>query len=183
MLQFTYLPNGNLQITTDTADVLLQELMNQFSQGMSVVPRSLVPRNAYTPTMKLVVTATANVPKLLNPSYQSYEISPITVKVIARDADSFFVGMQDMYNLGYNYSAGSAVMAFGSYSAVSSQDVAGEQPDPTPVSDDVPTFNLDVALSYNSKEEVIAYCEQYGIEVDKRKTLAKIQNWLQSQYF
>lgn len=181
MLQFTNLPNGDMQITADSSDALLFEVMKQFGQGMVVVPRSYVPRAAFTNRQRLVVTSKENAAKLVNAAYQVYEISPITIKVIARDADSFFVAMQEVHEKGYVFQTGSATLTFGSYSAVSRLQDAVPSADETPVSDTVPNFDMSVAMSFNSKEELIAYCEQFGIEVDKRKTLTTIQNWLQAK--
>lgn len=180
MLQFSHLQNGDLQITCGTADHLLNELMKQLAQGMLYVPRSFVPRNVYTPSCRLAVGHHTSVAKVINPSCDTYEISPISRKIIARNAEDFFGGVQASFADGFTYSPGSANLTFGSYSAVMTKaDVAEAQE--TPVTQDVPTFDLSVAIALQSKEEIISYCEQFGIKVDARKTLPKIINWLKGQ--
>lgn len=181
MLQFSYLPNGDLQITTDTADGLLNELFNQYSQKMVYSPRSYVARNIYSNCFRIAVAHAATTPKKLNTNCDIYEISPLRRKIISRDAESFFAVLSQACDEGFSYSAGSANLNFGSYSAVIEKIQAVPVNDPAPVTDPIPEFDLSVALALQTKEEVIAYCEKFGIKVDARKTLPKIQNWLQAQ--
>lgn len=182
MLQFTNLPNGDIQIMTDTADNLVRELFVQFNQQMAVVPNTYIPRNLYTPYMRITISNENNVPKLLNPATELFEISPLTVKLVSRNTSSFFYTLKDMAKQGYTYRDGSANLPLNSYSVMLNKPGAA---DVTPVeqlavnTDD--SFQLDIALAKETKEELIAYCEKFGISVDGRKTMAKIKNWLKTQ--
>lgn len=184
MLQFSYLPNGDLVITCDTTDGLIKEFFVQLPQGMMYVPRSYVPKSTYNYTCRIVMTAAGNAPTLSEPNADIYDISPITRKLIARNTESFFAALQDQYSKGYTYSEGSAKMGLGSNSAVlqkidaSAQAVAEAEKADT---ENLDSFSLDTALAMSSKKDIVLYTEKYGIKVDSTKTLASIKNWLKAQ--
>lgn len=184
MLQFSQLGNGDLIVTADTPDTLLKELFVQLPQGMMYVPRSYVPRSVYSFTCRMTLTATGNAAKLVNPNGDTYEISPISRKIISRDTESFFAMLQIQFEQGYAYSEGSAAMGFGSNSAVLQKvnTVATPATNTTESSlEQIDQFDLDTALAMSSKEDLVVYCDKYGIKVDSRKTLASLQNWLKGQ--
>lgn len=181
MLQFSYLNNGDIQLSCDTSDNLVAELFNQFAQGLVCVPHTFVGRSVYTNVCRVALTRAENSPKLVNPSYDVYEISPITRKLISRNVEHFFAGLVTQSQEGYGYVTGSATMSFGAYSVVLTKVESKTQSEPTPVMESIEAFDISVALTLQSKEEVIAYCEQFGIAVDKRMSLPKLQNWLQAK--
>ncbi|AZV02106.1 hypothetical protein Arno162_66 [Pectobacterium phage Arno162] len=181
MVSFSYLPNGNIRFSTNTSDELLTELFKQFGQDMVFVPRSFVMKTVNNYQTSLTVTHVGNAPTLLNPSYEMYEISPLTRKLVSRDSEGFFAALLLQYREGYIYKPSTASLSFGSYVAFLSKIEGMDEPPPPPVINDVESFNLDVALSFQTKEELVAYCESYGIEIDKRKTLPKLQNWLKAK--
>lgn len=184
MLQFSLLSNGDLIVTTDTTDALLKELFVQIGQGMMYVPRSYVPRSVYSYTCRITMTAKGNAATLVNPNCDVYEISPISRKLIARDTESFFAALQIQFDEGYVYSPGSASMAYGGNSAVLQKvnTVATPATDTTAHTlEQIDQFDLDTALAMTSKEDLVVYCDKYGIKVDSRKSLASLQNWLKGQ--
>lgn len=184
MLQFSYLPNGDLVVTCDTTDGLIKEFFVQLPQGMMYVPRSYVPKSTYNYTCRMTLTSVGNAPVLAEPNVDIYDVSPVTRKLIARNTESFFAALQDQYSKGYTYSEGSAKMGVASNSAVlqkidaSSQAVAEAKEADTEKLD---TFNLDTALALSTKKDLVTYCEKYGLTVDSSKTTASIKNWLKAQ--
>lgn len=181
MLQYTYLSNGDTQVTCGTSDELLKELVNQFSNDMTYVPYSFVSRSVYNPTTRLNVRhKSSNVVKV-NSACDIFEISPITRKIIARDAESFFACLTQQFEEGFYYSSGSANLAYGSYSAVVTSSADDFEVSPEMLDAEVETFDLDTAMAIQTKDELVQYCERFGIKVDARKSLTKIQNWLQAQ--
>lgn len=181
MVQFTHLPNGNLQFTSRLGDEILRELCRQCKQGMVYAPQSFTPRNIYNENMKIQVISASSAPTLVNPNVDIYEVSPIKRKIIARSAESFFAAFQQQVAGGYEYVEGTAQLVFGAYSAV--MQVASTSTQEVHVDSDVPTFQVDVALTLPTKEALIEYCERFGIKIDARKSLPKIQNWLKAQSF
>lgn len=181
MLQYTYLPNGDTQVTCGTSDELLKELTNQFSNEMTYVPYSFVSRSVMNPTTRLSVRHVSSNPTKVNPACDVFEISPITRKIIARDSESFFACLTQQFEQGFRYSAGSANLTYGSYSAVVTNAAEGSEEPVEVVDEAIETFDLDTALSIQTKEELVEYCERFGIKVDARKSLTKIYNWLQAQ--
>lgn len=184
MLQFSQLGNGDLIITSDTTDGLLKELFVQLPQGMMYVPRSYVPRSVYSYTCRITMTANGNAAKLVNPNCDVYEISPISRKLIARDVESFFAALQKQFEEGYAYSEGSAAMGFGSNSAVlqkiNSVSTPATEADESNL-EQISEFDLNTALAMGSKEDLVVYCDKYGIKVDARKSLPSLKNWLKGQ--
>lgn len=184
MLQFSHLSNGDLVVTSDTTDTLVKELFVQLPQGMMYVPRSYVPRSVYSYTCRMTLTAKGNAATLANPNCDVYDISPISRKLIARDVESFFAELQKQYDDGYTYSEGSASMGYGSNSAVLQKiESLSQQPpvDVSPQVERIDQFDLDTALAMENKQDLLVYCDRYGIKVDARKSLGSIKNWLKAQ--
>lgn len=179
MLQYTYLSNGDTQITCGTSDELLKELASQFSNEMTYVPYTFVSRSMTNHTTRLNVHHKSSNVQMLNPACDVFEVSPITRKLISRDAESFFACLTKQFEEGFEYSEGSANLTYGSYSSVVTKCTAQVSLN-TPVPP-VPLFDLSVALCLQSKDELVAYCEQFGVKIDARKSLPKIRNWLQAQ--
>lgn len=185
MLQFSHLTNGDLVVTSDTTDVLINELFVQLPQGMVYVPRSYVPKSPYNYTCRMTLTGTGRVPPLATINVDVYEISPISRKVIARDVESFFASLQNQYKDGFTYSAGSVNMGYGSNSAVVQkiETVGTVTPEAAQVSEyeEINEFSLETALSIENKDNLLVYLDKYGIKADARKSLASLQNWLKAQ--
>lgn len=184
MLQFSYLPNGDLVVMCDTTDGLIKEFFVQLPQGMMYVPHSYVPKSTYNYTCRLTMTAVGNAPTLSEPNGDIYDISPITRKIIARSTEAFFAILYDQYGKGYTYSEGSAKMGLATNTAVL-QKMTATSKELSEVKDDVnvtsESFDLDTALSLSTKKDLVSYCEKFGLAVDTTKTLASIKNWLKAQ--
>lgn len=182
MLQYTNLPNGDIQIMTDTADNLVRELFVQFNQHMAVVPNTYIPRNMYTPYMRITISNENNVPGMINPATELFDISPVAVKLVSRNTSSFFFTLKEMAKQGYTYRDESAKLPLNSYSVILNKPgIAETTPVEQLMSNDEDSFQLDIALAKETKEELLAYCEKFGVSVDGRKTMAKIKNWLKTQ--
>lgn len=180
MLQYTYLPNGDLRITTDTSDGLVREMVNQSKQDMVYIPNTFIPYNINNPICRANVRNRAQVPTLVNPSYQVYDISPVRRRLVTRDPESFFTMLYKQLDDGYDFEDGTAKMTFGSYSAYFNK---VETPvNVEPVQEEfVQTFDIDTALAIDDKDELVSYAQKFGIELDKRKTLPKLKNWLKAK--
>lgn len=184
MLQFSYLPNGDLVVMCDTTDGLIKEFFVQLNQGLMYVPHSYVPKSTYNYTCRLTLTAIGNAPTLAEPNGDIYDISPITRKIIARSTEAFFAILQDQSTKGYTYSDGSAKMGLATNTAVlqkvnaTARELSEVKEDDTVNSE---SFDLDTALSLSTKKDLVSYCEKFGLTVDTTKSVASIKNWLKAQ--
>lgn len=198
-VQRTFNTDESVTLSGTTALELIGEMYNQIGQGFKYVPDSFVAKTPFNPNFKVTVKQDAEELS-----------SDVTVhRTDLKDGDSIIHSpnaeslLRILSNALVKQQSGATIksvtMTLGAYSATVSgltDEVAEEIPaTPDDSQDDIEPlfktndeepvktlepFDMSIAMSKQSKEELVEYVEKYGISLDKRRNLAAMQNQLQT---
>lgn len=198
-VQRTFNTDESVTLSGTTALELIGEMYNQIGQGFKYVPNSFVAKTPFNPNFKVTVKQDAEELS-----------SDVTVhRTDLKDGDSIIHSpnaeslLRTLSNALVKQQSGATIksvtMTLGAYSATVSgltDEVAEEIPaTPEDSQDDIEplfktndeepvktleSFDMSIAMSKQSKEELVEYVEKYGISLDKRRNLAAMQNQLQT---
>lgn len=198
-VQRTFNTDESVTLSGTTALELIGEMYNQIGQGFKYVPNSFVAKTPFNPNFKVTVKQDAEELS-----------SDVTVyRTNLKDGDSIIHSpnaeslLRTLSNALVKQQSGATIksvtMTLGAYSATVSgltDEVAEEIPaTPDDSQDDIEPlfktndeepvktlepFDMSIAMSKQSKEELVEYVEKYGISLDKRRNLAAMQNQLQT---
>lgn len=198
-VQRTFNTDESVTLSGTTALELIGEMYNQIGQGFKYVPNSFVAKTPFNPNFKVTVKQDAEELS-----------SDVTVhRTDLKDGDSIIHSpnaeslLRTLSNALIKQQSGATIksvtMTLGAYSATVSgltDEVAEEIPaTPDDSQDDIEPlfktndeepvktlepFDMSIAMSKQSKEELVEYVEKYGISLDKRRNLAAMQNQLQT---
>lgn len=198
-VQRTFNTDESVTLSGTTALELIGEMYNQIGQGFKYVPNSFVAKTPFNPNFKVTVKQDA----------EELSSDVAVHRTDLKDGDSIIHSpnaeslLRTLSNALIKQQSGATIksvtMTLGAYSATVSgltDEVAEEIPatpddsqdDIEPLSktnDDEPVktlepFDMSIAMSKQSKEELVEYVEKYGISLDKRRNLAAMQNQLQT---
>ncbi|XAO54204.1 hypothetical protein [Yersinia phage vB_YenM_P778] len=183
MLNYTHFDNGDMTIRTDSAETLLTELEKQTNQGYTYIPDTVTMKSTYSNFLRIKIKVVTETESLNSYHADFVEFDDGTAKMIARDTTSFFKLFESKIKAGYTFVYGTAFLTSGAYScqfkAVAQR--TSPLPDDEPVQEPVAEFNLAHALALAEKNDLLEYCDKYGISLDKRKSLDKMKNELQTK--
>lgn len=198
-VQRTFNTDESVTLSGTTALELIGEMYNQIGQGFKYVPNSFVAKTPFNPNFKVTVKQDAE--------ELSSDVS--VHRTDLKDGDSIIHSpnaeslLRTLSNALVKQQSGATIksvtMTLGAYSATVSgltDEVAEEIPaTPDDSQDDIEPlfktndeepvktlepFDMSIAMSKQSKEELVEYVEKYGISLDKRRNLAAMQNQLQT---
>ncbi|AEJ81268.1 hypothetical protein Erwinia_phage_Rouille_00133 [Erwinia phage Rouille] len=199
-VQRTFNPDESVTLSGTTALELIGEMYNQIGQGFKYVPNTFVAKTPFNPNFKVTVKQ----------DIEEVSPDVIVHRTDLKDGDSIIHSpnaeslLRTLSNALIKQPTGatvkSATMTLGAYSATVnglSAEVSEQIPETVnePVQDDIEPlfktndedtvkssepFDMSIAMSKESKEELVEYVEKYGITLDKRRNLAAMQNQLQT---
>lgn len=198
-VQRTFNTDESVTLSGTTALELIGEMYNQIGQGFKYVPNSFVAKTPFNPNFKVTVKQDA----------EELSSDVAVHRTDLKDGDSIIHSpnaeslLRTLSNALIKQQSGatikSATMTLGAYSATVSG-LSGEVAEEIPVTPDdsqddieplfktndeepvksLEPFDMSIAMSKQSKEELVEYVEKYGISLDKRRNLAAMQNQLQT---
>lgn len=198
-VQRTFNTDESVTLSGTTALELIGEMYNQIGQGFKYVPNSFVAKTPFNPNFKVTVKQDA----------EELSSDVAVHRTDLKDGDSIIHSpnaeslLRTLSNALIKQQSGatikSATMTLGAYSATVSG-LTGEVAEEIPVTPDdsqddieplfktndeepvksLEPFDMSIAMSKQSKEELVEYVEKYGISLDKRRNLAAMQNQLQT---
>lgn len=198
-VQRTFNTDESVTLSGATALELIGEMYNQIGQGFKYVPNSFVAKTPFNPNFKVTVKQDA----------EELSSDVAVHRTDLKDGDSIIHSpnaeslLRTLSNALIKQQSGatikSATMTLGAYSATVSG-LSGEVAEEIPVTPDdsqddieplfktndeepvksLEPFDMSIAMSKQSKEELVEYVEKYGISLDKRRNLAAMQNQLQT---
>lgn len=198
-VQRTFNADESVTLSGTTALELIGEMYNQIGQGFKYVPNSFVAKTPFNPNFKVTVKQDA----------EELSSDVAVHRTDLKDGDSIIHSpnaeslLRTLSNALIKQQSGatikSATMTLGAYSATVSG-LTGEVAEEIPVTPDdsqddieplfktndeepvksLEPFDMSIAMSKQSKEELVEYVEKYGISLDKRRNLAAMQNQLQT---
>lgn len=198
-VQRTFNTDESVTLSGTTALELIGEMYNQIGQGFKYVPNSFVAKTPFNPNFKVTVKQDA----------EELSSDVAVHRTDLKDGDSIIHSpnaeslLRTLSNALVKQQSGATIksvtMTLGAYSATVSgltDEVAEEIPaTPEDSQDDIEPlfktndeepvktlepFDMSIAMSKQSKEELVEYVEKYGISLDKRRNLAAMQNQLQT---
>lgn len=198
-VQRTFNTDESVTLSGTTALELIGEMYNQIGQGFKYVPNSFVAKTPFNPNFKVTVKQDA----------EELSSDVAVHRTDLKDGDSIIHSpnaeslLRTLSNALVKQQSGATIksvtMTLGAYSATVSgltDEVAEEIPvTPDDSQDDIEPlfktndeepvktlepFDMSIAMSKQSKEELVEYVEKYGISLDKRRNLAAMQNQLQT---
>lgn len=198
-VQRTFNTDESVTLSGTTALELIGEMYNQIGQGFKYVPNSFVTKTPFNPNFKVTVKQDA----------EELSSDVAVHRTDLKDGDSIIHSpnaeslLRTLSNALVKQQSGATIksvtMTLGAYSATVSgltDEVAEEIPaTPDDSQDDIEPlfktndeepvktlepFDMSIAMSKQSKEELVEYVEKYGISLDKRRNLAAMQNQLQT---
>lgn len=198
-VQRTFNTDESVTLLGTTALELIGEMYNQIGQGFKYVPNSFVAKTPFNPNFKVTVKQDA----------EELSSDVAVHRTDLKDGDSIIHSpnaeslLRTLSNALVKQQSGATIksvtMTLGAYSATVSgltDEVAEEIPaTPDDSQDDIEPlfktndeepvktlepFDMSIAMSKQSKEELVEYVEKYGISLDKRRNLAAMQNQLQT---
>lgn len=198
-VQRTFNTDESVTLSGTTALELIGEMYNQIGQGFKYVPNSFVAKTPFNPNFKVTVKQDA----------EELSSDVAVHRTDLKDGDSIIHSpnaeslLRTLSNALIKQQSGATIksvtMTLGAYSATVSgltDEVAEEIPaTPDDSQDDIEPlfktndeepvktlepFDMSIAMSKQSKEELVEYVEKYGISLDKRRNLAAMQNQLQT---
>lgn len=198
-VQRTFNTDESVTLSGTTALELIGEMYNQIGQGFKYVPNSFVAKTPFNPNFKVTVKQDA----------EELSSDVAVHRTDLKDGDSIIYSpnaeslLRTLSNALVKQQSGATIksvtMTLGAYSATVSgltDEVAEEIPaTPDDSQDDIEPlfktndeepvktlepFDMSIAMSKQSKEELVEYVEKYGISLDKRRNLAAMQNQLQT---
>lgn len=198
-VQRTFNTDESVTLSGTTALELIGEMYNQIGQGFKYVPNSFVAKTPFNPNFKVTVKQDA----------EELSSDVAVHRTDLKDGDSIIHSpnaeslLRTLSNALIKQQSGATIksvtMTLGAYSATVSGlsgEVAEEIPaTPEDSQDDIEPlfktndeepvktlepFDMSIAMSKQSKEELVEYVEKYGISLDKRRNLAAMQNQLQT---
>lgn len=177
MAEITNYDNGDSGIRSTMSDDLVTSFANAVKSGFSYIPDTYTAKSQFSLWFRIRVTKD---PAPINPNSIHHEFAEYNqgARMFATDVTSFFKGLEQRIKAGYDYVAGTAKLAPGCYCCdlvTEAKPITPVEPDPVP---EFETFSLDVALTIEDKGSLLAYCERFGIQLDKRGNVEKLKNQL-----
>lgn len=190
----TFNSDNTTTVNASSALSLLKELHSQIQQGNFYVSNSFVQKNSFNPFFKVTVGQQDTLPE------PTIKVSETELKdgssvITSPHAESILCELNKLFKDQPNVLLEKSTLISGCYCVyargldITVNDEVSEESEENLVplfktlakpEKKVSEFDMSIALSKESKDELVEYVTQYGINLDKRRNLTAMQNELKT---